>query len=206
MRQSADFGANIVTLHSATDTRAKDAGRRGVTCAERYLEAGAMRRAQEEMRDAEPGAIVVRVQESLTVRAGCSLTYRTKADFRTWTDGPEYWNQLGWQATALEGFDQGRACRIIAASLVGTPKDWGLTYLSRAALMTRGTADGSDWEAQARLYLVELERHPPDIVAAAIDTHIQRSKWFPAWSELAAILNPLTGYRVGMMQAVERLE
>jgi len=40
----------------------------------------------------------------------------------------------------------------------------------------------------------------------AIDTHVNRSKWFPAWSELAAILNPLTGYRLGMMAAVERLE
>ncbi len=206
MTYSNSSGSNIVTLPSPIATRAKDSGQRGATCVARYLDDQAQANAALAMRDQEPAAIVARVLESLTVRAGCSLNFRTRADYATWTDGPEGWRQLGWHAQALEGFDRERALRIVAGCLAGTPRDWGLAYLSRAALMTRGTADGSDWQAQARLYVEELARHPPDVVAMAIDTHVNRSKWFPAWSELAAILNPLTGYRLGMMAAVERLE
>ena len=206
MKPLTDSGSNIVMLRSATDTTATASGRRGATCADKYLDAGAQHRAALAMRDQEPAAVVARVVESLTVRGKCSVRFRTKADFPTWTDGPDSWRLLGWHAEPLQGFDRERALKIAAASLVGTPREWCLTYLTRAALMTRGTADGEDWQAQARLFVEALSTHPPDVVATAIQAHIDRSKWFPAWSELGAILNPLTGYRLGLMAAIEGLE
>ena len=107
-------------------------------------------------------------------------------------------------ADALTPEARAAALRLVEAAMAPADKMTIAREVTRLRAMTKAKAEQEDdLKVLAALYSEDLRAYPTDVVVSVIRKWINREKWWPAWSELKAMLDEALRYRSALLKTLE---